>query len=343
MWFAWMIAMAEPDRPPWSTCGILSLVLVALGGCSGNLPKSLDPPPGTTESAPSPEEAIPPSEAEPSPAESAPQPVDEPTPAESAPQPVAEPTPAESAPQPAPEPDTAAVAIEVPEAPPPAPPTAVADEPEPRASESDDDTVVMIDTGAKDVTNRPPTLAEAARAERDRRDVADPTDIVITDKTLEKYATGQLTLANPSPADQAQAQQASELQKKMAEREAYWRGRALEIRQAWRDAYDQIPVLEEKVFQLRQDFFREDDGFYRDGEIKPAWDRAIEQLEEAHREVEARQKELTLFLEEGRETGALPGWLREGFDLEPQPRVREEPTAEPGEPVIYEQEATDPP
>ena len=70
---------------------------------------------------------------------------------------------------------------------------------------------------------------------------------------------------------------------------------------------------------------------------------AIEQLEEAHLEVEARQKELTLFLEGGREAGALPGWLREGIDLEPQPRAPEEVTAEPGEPVIYQQEATDPP
>ena len=60
-------------------------------------------------------------------------------------------------------------------------------------------------------------------------------------------------------------------------------------------------------------------------------------------EVEARQEELAQFLEEGREAGALPGWLREGIDLEPEPLVEAEPTAEPSEPVIYQQEATDPP
>jgi hypothetical protein len=202
---------------------------------------------------------------------------------------------------------------------------------------------VVIDTGARDVTQRPQTLADAARAERDRRHVAAPTDIVITDKTLEKFATGDLTVATPSTAAKEKVSADSEFEREMAEKEAYWSGRAREIRQAWRDAYDNIPGLEEKVFQLRQAFFREDDGFYRDAEIKPAWDRAIEQLEEAHLEVESRQAELTVFLEEGQAAGALPGWLREGFDLEPHPLIEEEPSAEPGEPVIYQQEATDPP
>lgn len=213
----------------------------------------------------------------------------------------------------------------------------------PETSEPEDDSLVVIDTGVIDVTERPQTLADAARAERERRHVATPTDIVITDKTLEEFATGDLTVASPSTADQEKESEASELQREMAEKEAYWRASAREIRQAWRDAYDQIPVLEEKVFQLRQAFFREDDGFYRDAEIKPAWDRAIEQLEQAHLEVEARQEELVVFLEEGHGAGALPGWLREGIDLEPDPQVVEEPTAEPGEPVIYQPEATDPP
>jgi len=215
-------------------------------------------------------------------------------------------------------------------------------EPE-QPEEPEDDTVVMIDTAAKDVTERPRSLAEAARAERERRQIAAPTDVVITDKTLAEYATGDLTTATPADTDKTRDSRLSKLQAETAAKEAYWRGRAREIRQAWRDAADQIPVLEEKVFELRQAFFREDDGFYRDGEIKPAWDRAIDQLEEAHLEVEARQEELAVFLEEGREAAALPGWLREGIDLEPLPTTVEEPTAEPGEPVIYSQEATDPP
>jgi hypothetical protein len=42
------------------------------------------------------------------------------------------------------------------------------------------------------------------------------------------------------------------------------------------------------------------------------------------------QKELADFLEEGRVAGALPGWLREGLDEEPEPpkKKEEKPPAE---------------
>jgi len=271
-------------------CGVWALVLAC--ACSGTRPMQLDPPAGTSESAPLPEtEEV----------------------AETPPPPVVE----------------EAVLPPI--------------EPEPEA-EPENDSVVIIDTGARDLTKRPPTLAETARAERERRNMALPTDIVITDKNLSDYATGDLTLAEvPDKKTDSSGSDAADLQSEMAEREAYWRGRALEIRQAWRDAYDSIGELEEKVFRLRQEFYAADDGFYRDSEIKPAWDRAIEQLDEAQQEILARQQELTDYLEEGRTAGAFPGWLREGIDLEPPVVVEQEQTAESSEPVIYKQEATDPP
>ena len=209
---------------------------------------------------------------------------------------------------------------------------------------SDDETLVVIDTGAKDLTQRPETLAEAARAERERRDLAAPTDIVITDKTLAEFATGDLTVVETSNSTAAgDTSELSEFEEEMAKKEAYWRETARQIRQEWRDAFDSIEELEGKVFELRQQFYREDDGFYRDAEIKPAWDRSIDQLEEARLEVEAKQLELEEFLEAGREAGALPGWLREGIELEPKPVVEKRDTAEPAEPVVYEPESSDPP
>ena len=208
----------------------------------------------------------------------------------------------------------------------------------------DDESLVVIDTGVKDLTVRPPTRAEAAQAERERRDLKPPTDLVITDETLAEFATGDLTVAEPSNEQAADSVSGpSEFEIEMAAKETYWRQGARQLRQAWRDAYDSIEELEAKVFDLRQRFYREDDGFYRDAEIKPAWDRAIDQLEEARLEVEAKQRELAEFLEAGREAAALPGWLREGIELEPKPIVHEDPTAEPAEPVIYKPEASDPP
>ena len=309
---AWKIAMAGPDRKPaLLRIGWIPLwAVLPLMGCGSSMPKSLEAPAGTTESAP-----VPPTSSTP---ESTVTVVDEDL-------------------EPAPE---AEVEAEVESVESPAP---VTPDPEPQA---DDESLVMIDTGAKDLTEKPRTLVDAARAERQRRQIADPTDIVITDESLAEYATGELTIAEPiAPQEGAGPDGGETSLQEAAEREAYWRGRSREIRQAWRDAYDRIPELEEKVFQLRQEQLerRDVELFYRDGEIKPAWDRAIEQLEESRLEVEARQEELAQFLEEGREAGALPGWLREGIDLEPEPLVEAEPTAEPSEPVIYQQEATDPP
>ncbi len=298
------------------------------GGCSSSVPQPLEAPAGTSESAPATTSVeVPPSD----PVAAALPPSD---PVETTPAPPTA-AAATTVAAPEPEPESEPVVEPVPD---PEPEVQPVPEPEP-----DDESVVMIDTGARDLTERPQTLAEAAQVERERRRIAEPTDIVITDKNLSDYATGQLTVVQSSASSTAGASEPSKAERERAEQEAYWRGRALEIRQSWRDAYDRIPELEEKVFELRQAFYREDNGFYRDSEIKPAWDRAIEQLEEARLEVEARQEELAAFLEEGREAGALPGWLREGIDLEPDMQVVEEPTAEPSEPVIYQQEASDPP
>lgn len=276
--------------------GLSAVSIMIMGACSSGAPAPLEPPAGTSASAPA--------------VESQPATEDQASSQSEGTQPQTVP--------------------EVPAA--PAPPEV-----------TEDSSVVVIENEAKDVTAQAPSLVEAARAERLRRQQAEPTEIVITDKNLAEYATGELTSA-ASQVGVADPE-LTRLEREMAEREAYWRGRAREIRQAWRDAYDQIPQLEEKVFQLRQAFYREDDGFYRDAEIKPAWDRAIDQLEQAHREVEARQQELEEFLQEGRASGALPGWLREGIDLEPETPDAPRAIAEPGEPVIYtpESESSDPP
>jgi sporulation-control protein spo0M len=86
-------------------------------------------------------------------------------------------------------------------------------------------------------------------------------------------------------------------------------------------------------------FYREDDGFYRDQEIKPAWDKSLRDLDEARLMAVEMEKELELFLEAGRRAGALPGWLREGIELEPQLDEEQQPgfqTFEPVEPVVID-------
>lgn len=238
------------------------------------------------------------------------------------------------------------------EAPQPAP---AAQEPEPPAQVEavvadevvleDDDTVIVIEDEAAEDQAREMTLAESARAERQRRGEAQKAEIVITDKNLPEYAKGQLTITESTPNvitnDSLGANESDALD--LAQDEAYWRDRGYEIRLAWKEAYDRVDELEGDVFNLRMRFYAEDDPFYRDSQIKPAWDHAIEDLNRARDEVELRQRELEEFMEEGRVAGALPGWLREGVELEPKmPDEEAMGIAEPGEPDLMDESIQDP-
>lgn len=220
-----------------------------------------------------------------------------------------------ASPAPAPRPEPAPViqkTVQETPAPPPEPtpappaPTPTPDE-EPKHGE-----VVVLDPGGE-AGGSTHTLVDAARAERERRAHAAPSTIVINDKNLKQHATGQLTVATPSKkADTA------DVDPEPVRDEQYWRSRALEIRLRWRHAADDAKELETSANGWRRSFYAEKDPNVRNTRIKPEWDRALDRLEEARTEVESSKKELAELLEEGRTAGALPGWLREGIDQEPQ-------------------------
>ena len=209
----------------------------------------------------------------------------------------------------------------------------------------EDDTVTVIEDQVAAAGEREMTLVESARAERNRRGEAQKTQIVIIDKNLSAYATGQLTETESSTTVITNESLGSETRDEMdlALDEAYWRDRGYDIRLAWKEAGERIEELEGDVFNLRMRFYAEDDPFYRDAQIKPAWDHAIEELNRAREEVDLKQQELAEFMEEGRVAGALPGWLREGIELEPV-QTEEEGVgiSRPGEPDLMDEEITDP-
>jgi hypothetical protein len=203
---------------------------------------------------------------------------------------------------------------------------------------------VVVDPGDD---GAPKSLVEAARAEKERRANAGQPAHVINDKTLPGYARkGQITIAAPKKDKKAvtpPAAPAGEVQD-----EAYWRSRARDIRERWRDAAKDVKDLEQKATQLRQKFYMEDDTFTRDNQIKPEWDRVLERLRQARLDVEATQKELADFLEEGGAKDIMPGWLREGEEEEPEelPRQKKEPGSPPQSiepPVIEPPPAVEPP
>src|SRR5688572_9169294 len=123
---------------------------------------------------------------------------------------------------------------------------------------ADDGKTVVIDVGGQQGAGEI-SLAEAARAEKIRRQNAGPLIAVINNKNLPAHATGALSTGS-APQISSEASATLDAQ---AEQEAYWRGRVRESRQKWHDAELEIAQRETEIAELRQKFYAEDDPFRR--------------------------------------------------------------------------------
>jgi hypothetical protein len=192
---------------------------------------------------------------------------------------------------------------------------------------------------ADEAEPEPPSLFEAAQAERERRRLSDTKPTVITNENLEDFAVGgQLSELRTEGVEDAPVKPVAKPNPVQDDPELYWRTVARDARLAWRAAADRVTELEGDVARLRFEFYSQDDPHYRDGEIKPAWDRAVRELEQARLRVSDLKLQVERVLEAGYQAGALPGWLREGMEFEPESEDADEDTttAEPGELQVIE-------
>ena len=93
--------------------------------------------------------------------------------------------------------------------------------------------------------------------------------------------------------------------------EDYWRNEARMARERVAQLKETIARLEADTRKMEADFYSWDDGAYRDGVIKPAWDKAREDLATARQKLPAAERALNELPDRARKAGALPGWLRE--------------------------------
>jgi hypothetical protein len=93
--------------------------------------------------------------------------------------------------------------------------------------------------------------------------------------------------------------------------EEYWRSETRRVRERVAQLRSTIVRLENETRKLEADFYSWDDGAYRDGVIKPAWDKAREDLATARRELPMAERDVDELPDRARRAGALPGWLRE--------------------------------
>lgn len=218
---------------------------------------------------------------------------------------------------------------------------------EAEAGESDATVIPIIETRR----SHPSTLWEASVAAREQRAKSPQARISVTDENLHEYQDAELTFASPreeAPAataggegEEAGVEGDVEGEGEPERGEEYWRSRVRDLRLRLRTAVDALDELGGRAAGLRRSFYAEDDPYVRDGEIKPEWDRALDRIDETRRTILDLYRDLETTLEEGREAGALPGWLREGIELEPEPDELPQPPEaihEPGEPRILESE-----
>jgi predicted RNase H-like nuclease (RuvC/YqgF family) len=158
------------------------------------------------------------------------------------------------------------------------------------------------------------SLAETVRAAgaAKKRKESHPR-ISITNETLvTDPKKGRLTTASPrSESPTAVAEEARPTPGPAEEAEAYWRERMHSARARTEELRERVRQFEQESKKLENDFYSWDDGQYRDGVIKPAWDKKREELETGRRELEQAEKDLSELPEKARKAGALPGWLRE--------------------------------
>ena len=162
------------------------------------------------------------------------------------------------------------------------------------------------------------SLADQVRAAGETRKRKEPkAAVTITNETLvTDPKKGRLSTSVPRPTSPAPTPGHGQVLPTPsgpdeASAEVYWRERMHSARSRVEDLRERVRHFEQEAKKLENDFYAWDDGQYRDGVIKPAWDQKREELETARRDLEKAEKELSELPEKARKAGALPGWLRE--------------------------------
>jgi hypothetical protein len=154
------------------------------------------------------------------------------------------------------------------------------------------------------------TPAASASRATEKKKVRITNDSLTTEPDKGKVTTSSRP-APTAPPREAGAGESATAAGDPARDEEYWRGETRRLRDRVAELKETIVRLQDESQKLENDFYSWDDGVYRDRVIKPAWDKAREDLVTARRELPIAEKELADLPDRARKAGALPGWLRE--------------------------------
>lgn len=164
------------------------------------------------------------------------------------------------------------------------------------------------------------SLGDLANKEKERRkEVTD--EKVITEEQAAKYRSSSLTTTIPEqPAAKTDSENRASVSPKTEKPESdepvdfegrtetYWRQTMAEARQKVKALEDEATAIELRLNSLQNKFYREDDGFKREGVQQDMQKGYYER--DKNKEDLANAKDMLQDLEkEARKSGALPGWL----------------------------------
>lgn len=167
-------------------------------------------------------------------------------------------------------------------------------------------------TGGFGKTPAPPT---SARRQVEKKQIRITNESLVTESDRGRVSTSEVrppATATPPTAEARVTPVGAEPTPLAGEAgEEYWRGEARRLRERVATIKGEIERLDAEAKRLELDFYAWDDGAYRDRVIKPAWDKAREELATARKELPVAEKELAELPDRARRAGAFPSWIRE--------------------------------
>ncbi|MFQ5928751.1 MAG: hypothetical protein ACE5MK_03565 [Acidobacteriota bacterium] len=163
-------------------------------------------------------------------------------------------------------------------------------------------------------TKKEPSLAELARRERERRANIKKEVPVITNATLKKLK-GLVSVsgapAAPSEGEtEAEAETETEPEETAEKDLGTWKAEFDEARMNLKNAVNRSMVLQLKINDLRNAYFREDDGTTQ-ARIQQQLQETLQEIESNKQEVQAAREALQKLENEARKEGLPPGTIRE--------------------------------
>jgi len=166
------------------------------------------------------------------------------------------------------------------------------------------------------------SLGDLANKEGERRKEI-KSEKVITDEEAAKYKESSLTTntSEQPPAKSESGNKVSPANKETPESdepvdfegktESYWRKTMAEARQKVKELEDQATAITLKINTLQNDFYREDNGFKREG-IQRELQKSYYEQDKIKEDLAKAKDALQDLEKEGRKSGAPPGWLAPG-------------------------------